>query len=210
MKKIVVIKEPSLLREGIINIIHSVIPNVTISAYGSLERQKIYEQENMGDLLFIDVDTDIDVLKVIKLYQNQHKKIIVWTTNKSVRGLLELFQKGLSGYFYVEMDTNEFISAILIVIEEKYYIHPALSSILLDDYIRRVKEKATKPNRLLTKREWEILELLTAGNNNEQIAQHLDISCSTVKNHVSSILKKLNASNRTNAVSIALKKGWLN
>lgn len=210
MKKIVIIQEPSLLREGIINLFHSIIHNATISTYASSQHHTIYEQENPGDLLFIDVQMDIDVMKAIKFSKNRHMKIIVWVSKKSDELLLKLFPEGLDGYFFTEMETNEFITGMLTIIEGKRYVHPVFSAILFDDYISRINGTVMKPDSLLTNREWEILGLLTKGFSNEEASRYLDISIRTVKNHVSSILKKLNVSSRTNAVSKALKKRWFN
>jgi DNA-binding CsgD family transcriptional regulator len=61
----------------------------------------------------------------------------------------------------------------------------------------------------LTKREAQILNYIAQGNSNKQIAYILDISEQTIKNHVSSILRKLNANDRAHAVALAMRNGWL-
>ena len=76
-------------------------------------------------------------------------------------------------------------------------------------------EKATapkpviNPSELLTKREWEILQELAYGHSNEVISKSMYLSDRTVKNYVSSILKKLEAEHRTQAVVIAIKNNWV-
>ncbi len=67
---------------------------------------------------------------------------------------------------------------------------------------------AIKPTPL-TNREQEILSLVASGNSNKTIASELGISVRTVKSHVANIMAKLNAMDRTHAVVIALKLGWL-
>lgn len=64
-------------------------------------------------------------------------------------------------------------------------------------------------NHLLTRRECEVLQLLADGKSNKGIADALSISEKTVKNHVSSILQKLNVNDRTQAVVVAIKNGWV-
>ena len=71
--------------------------------------------------------------------------------------------------------------------------------------MRRGRETAVSPTTLLTPREQEVLDLLIDGLANAEIAQRLDLSIYTIKNHVSSILSKFNVSSRTEAVSLALK-----
>ena len=62
----------------------------------------------------------------------------------------------------------------------------------------------------LNHREMEILRCIAEGNPNKRIARALGISEQTIKNHISSILRRLNANNRTHAVVLAIQKGWLN
>jgi len=67
-------------------------------------------------------------------------------------------------------------------------------------------ESVTAP---LTNRETQILRYVADGNSNKKIAQILDISEQTIKNHVSSILRKLNANDRAHAVVLAIRRGWI-
>ena len=61
----------------------------------------------------------------------------------------------------------------------------------------------------LSSRETQVLELVAGGHSNKQIAEYLEITDQTVKNHITSILRKLNVNDRTHAVTIALRKGWI-
>ena len=61
----------------------------------------------------------------------------------------------------------------------------------------------------LTRRETQIVGYIAEGNSNKQIARRLEISEQTIKNHVSSILRKLNANDRAHAVALALRNGWI-
>ena len=70
-------------------------------------------------------------------------------------------------------------------------------------------QKASQTGRSLSGREVEVLELAAAGLSNKEVAQDLEITDQTVKNHVTSILRKLDVNDRTHAVTIALSKGWI-
>lgn len=61
----------------------------------------------------------------------------------------------------------------------------------------------------LSEREIEVLERIAAGHSNKEIADELGISTQTVKNHISSILRKLSLNDRTQAVILALRRGWI-
>nr|WP_249315580.1 response regulator transcription factor [Bacillus sp. FJAT-49711] len=87
------------------------------------------------------------------------------------------------------------------------YIHPKLVPILLRSYKNIRAEK--RPKKLLSQREWEILEQIVHGKNTETISEHLNIARKTVKNHIGNILKKLNVDDRTSAAVIAIKNRWV-
>jgi DNA-binding NarL/FixJ family response regulator len=72
--------------------------------------------------------------------------------------------------------------------------------------IGKVMEAVAAP---LTQRETQILNYIAQGNSNKQIAYILNISEQTIKNHVSSILRKLNANDRAHAVALAMRNGWI-
>ncbi len=70
------------------------------------------------------------------------------------------------------------------------------------------KREQHRPVGVFTNREWDVMSLLIQGYSNEKIGNHLYITEKTVKNHISSILRKLNVPDRTNAVLAALKNEW--
>ena len=79
---------------------------------------------------------------------------------------------------------------------------------IYDKYRQVTQGETRRPIGLLTRREWEVLGELVKGYQNEEIARNLNISDKTVKNHITSILGKLDVKDRTNAVLLALKERW--
>ena len=88
------------------------------------------------------------------------------------------------------------------------YIHPAMTRALLKD-VSPLLASEENPTEPLSPREEEILQGITRGLSNKEIAGRLGISHQTVKNHVTSILRKLNANARTEAVIVAIKQGLI-
>lgn len=107
------------------------------------------------------------------------------------------------------MDLKEISLAIERILQHKEYVHPYFSNIILQKYLEIIERKNTRPNGILTNREWEVLDDMVRGLQNDDIAKHLSISSKTVKNHVSSILKKLQVKDRTNAVVTAIRNHWV-
>lgn len=207
MSKITLIKEPGIIREGIVKVLQKNLPKHIINA-SSITKHEFLLENDETDMLIIDLDTDVDTIKLVEFYSKQNIDIVVWTSDIKSDHLLELFKMGLHGYFYNGMDTSELIFAIEYVLNGKQFIHPHLSSILLKEYIKNDGEKIKRPTGVLTKREWEILELIVRGKNNEKIAANLFISITTVNNHVGSIYRKLHVTDRTNAALLAIKNNW--
>ena len=93
-------------------------------------------------------------------------------------------------------------------INESLIIRPAVARHVLNQFqhMRRTMEAVVAP---LTPRETQILNYIADGNTNKQIARILEISEQTIKNHVSAILRKLNANDRAHAVVLAIRHGWI-
>ncbi|WP_102026511.1 response regulator transcription factor [Salirhabdus sp. Marseille-P4669] len=206
--EVTIVKEPSLLRDALIMTLKEIYPDNQYNLMDPLALEELDQQDQIADLIILDVDFGIDFTQLIHRYKNANKKVIIWTTNLTSDNLVHYFKLYLDGYFYNGMQKEELISAIQKILRGGIYIHHELSPILLNDYASFKIGVTNKPIHLLSKREWDVLELLTKGFRNEEIANQLFISEKTVKNHVSSILDKLHVQDRTNAVIMALKKKW--
>lgn len=211
MGSIAVIKKPGVLGEEIVNVIYDHIKCHTLSVYSKGNYEQLLFEDYTPELIIIDIDSDINYLKVIDYFLDKNSKVIIYIrhTEKTTPLLIKLFEKGLNGYFDFEMEVNELVTAINRVLNGGSYIHPNLSPVLLNEYIRVKGKKAERPHGILTNREWEVLELIVQGMENDRIGKVLFISPTTVTNHVSSILRKFNVENRTRAASLALKNRWI-
>ncbi|TSJ61275.1 response regulator transcription factor [Allobacillus sp. SKP2-8] len=144
-------------------------------------------------------------------------RVIILSIHDDESYVVHALKTGALGYMLKEMDTDELVNAIKIVSEGGSYVHPKVTHNLLKDYHRlssREGEGFThveyrKPLHLLTRRECEVLQLMTDGRSNRSISEDLYISEKTVKNHVSNILQKMNVNDRTQAVVTAIKNGWV-
>ncbi|KAA0261149.1 MAG: DNA-binding response regulator [Chloroflexi bacterium] len=129
-------------------------------------------------------------------------QVLALTSFKEKELVEGALQAGAIGYLLKDISADELVSAIRSVAAGK----PTLSHEAQQILIEGTRTPADKPGFDLTEREREVLTLMTEGLNNNQIAERLVVSLSTAKFHVSSILSKLNAATRAEAVSIALKK----
>jgi DNA-binding NarL/FixJ family response regulator len=131
--------------------------------------------------------------------------------------LFEAIRIGSAAYLDKKATTQELEGFIRRVARGEYPINdallatPTVAEHVLKQFQEMVSmgmsvESITAP---LTNRETQILRYVADGNSNKKIAQILDISEQTIKNHVSSILRKLNANDRAHAVVLAIRRGWI-
>mgnify|MGYP001266206872 CR=1 FL=1 len=211
MGNISFVKDKSLYMSGIASVLNEEFQDHTFQLY---DYEEMWEHKkricNYTDMLIVEFSKSVD-LKEITNYKKMNVKVAIWTFSEIERKrLLELMKIGIDGYLYGDMELYEFRTAINEILNGFKYIHPYFSSIILNEYSRLTNiNYDARPVNLLTKREREILERLSSGYQNVEIASQLCISDKTVKNHVSSILKKLKVKDRTSAVILAIKNNWV-
>lgn len=157
-------------------------------------------------ILLLDINmpvkNGIDVLQEIR-NRKIHVKVLILTVHNEVDYLLKAMDIGVDGYILKESDSLELKKAIDSVIAGDTYIQPNLIPILNSRMVSRDKDKEKIEE--LTRREKEVLIEVANGKFNKEIADDLKISERTVKNHISSIFKKIDVSDRTQAAVFAIK-----
>jgi len=144
----------------------------------------------------------LGVLERLKAVKSKIK-VLILTIHNEVEYLLKAVDIGCNGYVLKDSDSSLLKKAIISVYEGDSFIQPDLIPILNAGLVNT--ENGETKLEGLTKREIEVLKLLAEGLFNKEIAYKLSISERTVKNHVSNIFKKINASDRTQAAVFAIK-----
>ncbi|MGM8215136.1 response regulator [Bacillaceae bacterium W0354] len=221
---IVLIDDHKLFREGVKRILEFE-KEFRVIAEGSdgSEAISLVEQYN-PDIVIMDINMpNINGVEATRKLVNQYKdiRVIILSIHDDESYVTHALKSGALGYMLKEMDTDELVSAIRIVSEGGSYVHPKVTYNLIKDYQRISSNEGgygrhgfvpieyRKPLHLLTRRECEVLQLMTEGKSNRKISENLYISEKTVKNHVSNILQKMGCNDRTQAVVQAIKKGWV-
>lgn len=163
------------------------------------------------DILLLDINmpnmNGIDVLKELK-EKNDPLKVLILTVHSEVEYLVKAVDIGANGYILKDSGSAELKQAINAVIDEGSYIQPNLIPALNSRLINRDMDKEKLAS--LTKRQVEILTQVACGMFNKEIAVNLNISERTVKNHISNIFKKIDASDRTQAAVFAIRNNIVN
>ena len=204
--KVMLADDHALMREGIKHL---------LEFDGSIE---VIDEENNGkecleklekiepDILLLDINmpdmNGIEVLEELKK-QNKNIKILMLTVHSEVEYLIKAIDIGANGYILKDSGSLELKQAINVIMTDGSYIQPSLLPALNSRLINRDIDKEKLES--LTKREIEILIQVAGGMFNKEIANNLDISERTVKNHISNIFKKIDVSDRTQAAVFAIK-----
>jgi two-component system response regulator DegU len=221
MTKIIIIDDHQLFREGVKRIL-DFEDSFDVIAEGDDGNDvlRLYEQY-MPDVVLMDINmptkNGVDATaELIEKYPEA--KVIMLSIHDDESYVTHALKTGALGYMLKEMDANAIVAAIKVVAKGGSYLHPKVTRNLVSEF-RRLSERENKGNfhqteirrpfHLLTKRECEVLQLLTDGQSNRTIGETLFISEKTVKNHVSSILQKMNVNDRTQAVVTGIKNGWV-
>lgn len=160
-------------------------------------------QQLQPDVVLMDLMMPgMDGVTATKLIRERQPatQVIALTSFKEKEMVEGVLQVGAIGYLLKDVSADELARAIRAAAAGK----PTLASEAAQVLIQSARAPAEKPGFDLTERERQVLALMTEGLNNQQIAERLVISVSTAKFHVSSILSKLGAAGRAEAVSIAL------
>ena len=147
------------------------------------------------DLLLPDMPGAEAIAQICKRAPNA--RIIVLTTVDADEEIYRALEAGARGYLFKDMVRRELIQAIREVARGNRYIPARVGA--------RIAENLPRPD--ISAREIQVLQLIASGLKNKEVAARLQVSEATVNAHVKHILSKLNASDRTHAVTLALRRG---
>ena len=122
--------------------------------------------------------------------------------------VLRALKAGAKGYLLKDSAEQDLIKAVHVVAGGKSFFSPAVSRVLLDDYVRKLKRSgADDAYDLLTPRERELLQLIAEGKSNKDIANLLNLSVYTVESHRSNLMEKLNLRGLPELILYAVRRG---
>jgi DNA-binding NarL/FixJ family response regulator len=202
--RVLVADDHALVREGLIKLLELDPKIEIITEVGDGQGAINVARKEKPDVILMDVNmpgTDgVVATRVIKR-ELPATKVIALTIYEDEE-VVEMAKAGVSAYVLKDVAGSELIDTIYRVLEGEVVIHPRVASRLVRELTR--PEKKNDEIRL-TRREIDVLDLLVKGNTNKEMADAMFISEKTVKNHLTSIFRKLNVKDRTQAAIFALK-----
>ena len=205
--EIIIADDHMMIREGLKQLLElDGTMKVIAEAYDGEECLNLLNKKIHPDILLLDINmpkkNGIEVLEYIK--QNKIPvKVLILTVHNEVEYLLKAVDIGIDGYLLKDSSYDELKEAIDVVISGNTYIQPSLLPALNES----MEDYALDKERIecLTKRELDVLRLISEGCSNKKISDELTISERTVKNHISHIFRKIDVEDRTQAAVFAIR-----
>ena len=208
--KIMITDDHSMIREGLKNLLEleGDIEVIAEAEDGEDCLNKLLTVK--PDVLLLDINmpklNGLEVLK--KLKERKSKvKVLVLTVHNETEYLMKAVEIGINGYVLKDSESSELKKAIYAIYDGENYIQPSLIPSLNSKMIEKNEDEIKIDS--LTKRELQVLKELAVGKFNRDIAKEMEISERTVKNHISSIFKKLDVTDRTQAAVFAIKNNLI-
>ena len=213
--KILIVDDHPVVRDGL-NAVLETQPDFEVVGEAGDGQEAVAQVEKLGpDVVLLDLDMPVlDGLGALQqiMKQRPETKVIIFTVFDTDERILAAVQSGAQGYLLKgDAPRNEIFRAVRTVYEGGALLQPVVAGKLLRQV--QIQNNPAGPDQGgledLTEREQDVLELIGQGLANKEIAQKLVISERTVKFHVSAILAKLGAGNRTEATRIAAQRGLI-
>ena len=216
--QVFILSQQSLFRQGIEQSI--AFNGISVSGAADLNEEVLSTMDRLPpDVALVDIDSNPDSgLTLIRRMKQllPHIGIIVLASHPSDTQLFMALKAQAAAYLNKEVTADDLVNTIQSVagghhpINESLLTRPSVADQVLQQFQELSRQSEAKAFiSPLTTRETEILNYIAQGFLNKQIAVKLGISEQTIKNHVTSILRKLNANARTEAVVVAIKQGLI-
>ena len=209
--KILLVDDHSLMREGMAAMLREVDDFIIEGTVSSGEEAVNLAEELHPNVILMDIMmrgmTGIEAARWIKERDSKIKIILVsMEVNKDL--IASGIKSGVDGYLHKDSEKEVLVDAIRAVFQGGRYFNEAITSLVFEDFYKHEKTGKPKEKKIsndLTKREYEILEIVAHGKSNKEVADTLFISIKTVETHKTHILEKLGLRNTAELVKYAIK-----
>ncbi|MEX0171555.1 response regulator [Streptomyces sp. LMG1-1-1.1] len=219
MARILVVDDQHLIRSGIVTLLRTVDGLGPIVEAADGEEAVAAAREHRPDLILMDINMPrlnglAAAERILALGLDPTPRIVVLTTFDEDEFVYAALRAGCSGFLLKDMPPEQLISAVNATLSADLLVAPARIRRLVQKHVTREQQQPRQETRpgtdatnLLTGREIEVLGLVAQGLANEEIAEHLRVSDSTVKTHLHRLMAKLNLRSRAQAVVFAYEMG---
>ncbi|HTX78941.1 MAG TPA: response regulator transcription factor [Longilinea sp.] len=210
MVRVLICDDQAIVCEGLAKIL-STDPEIEVVgiAHDGSEVVEMVAQ-TQPDLVLMDLKMPVvnGIIATRKIHEQYPSvAVLVLTTYDDDEWVFDALHSGAAGYLLKDTPPKNLIESIKGTVANKTFLDPAIAGKIINDYQNRPATNPTPTSFHLSEREQELLKLLAYGLTNAEIAQQLFLTEGTIRNYTSELFKKLNVSDRTQAVVAALRYG---
>jgi two-component system, NarL family, response regulator NreC len=199
-----------IVRRGLRSLLEEAGVVVVAEAADGLDAVRLCD-EHRPDILILDIGMPkLNGIEVAARTQKLDRPpgVIILSMHADESYILRALAAGAHAYLLKDATDEDLLPAVRAVASGKPYFSPAVTAVLVEDYMRRLQIRGlTDSYHLLTDREKEVLQLLAEGRSNKEVASLLDLGLSTVETHRGNLMQKLNLHNTAEIVLYAVRKG---
>jgi DNA-binding NarL/FixJ family response regulator len=213
--RLLIVDDQELFREGLLTLLSIQKDFEIVSQASSGEEAILATTKTNPDVILMDLRmSGIGGVEATKRIVQQHPgiKIIVLTTFDEDDLVFNALHAGAIGYLLKDVSPDKLFEAIRTAYRGEYYLLPSITAKVMAEFTRTPRAPKIEADSIfenLSRRELEILRMVSTGMSNKEIALSLVIAEGTVKNHLTSIFNKLNTRDRMHAVLIAKDLGLI-
>ena len=208
--KILLADDHRITRQGLRSLLEKE-PDMEVVAEAEEGRTAVrLVRELLPDVVVMDVSMpDLNGMEATHQIVAEHPnvKVIALSIHSDNLFVSEMLKSGASGYLLKDCAFEELARAIHVVVDGKTYLSPAVSGVVVDDYLHRLARTESPSSEVLTDREREVLQLIAEGKSTKQVALKLHISVKTVETHRRQIMSKLDIHTIAELTKYAIRKG---
>jgi DNA-binding NarL/FixJ family response regulator len=208
--RVLLADDHGIVRRGLRSLLEEAGLSVVAEAADGLEAIRLCE-EHRPDLLIVDIGMPkMSGIEVATRAQKLDRPpgIIVLSMHADESYIIRALAAGARAYLLKDATDEDLLPAVRAVSAGRPYFSPAVTSLLIQDYVRTLQKRSLSDSyHLLTDREKEVLYLLAEGRSNKEAATLLDLGLSTIETHRANLMQKLNLHNTAEIVLYAVRKG---
>ena len=207
--RVLLADDHGIVRRGLRSLLEETGHSVVAEAADGLEAVRLCE-EHRPDLLIIDIGMPkLNGIEVTARAQKLDRPpaVIILSMHADESYIIRALAAGARAYLLKDATDEDLVPAIHAVASGKPFFSPAVTAVLVEDYMRTLQKRGlTDSYHLLTDREKEVLHLLAEGRSNKEVATLLDLGLSTIETHRANLMQKLNLHNTAEIVLYAVRK----
>lgn len=211
--KVLIADDHGVVREGLMAMLQA-IDVVDVVGEAKNGRDAVEQTRKLlPDVILMDLRMPLmDGVEATRQIKREfpHIGIIALTMNEEQQHVFDLVRAGATGYLLKDSDSSQIVDAIRAIARGDSLIHPSVAGKILAEFSLLAEDKAHNRSLVdhdLTEREITVLRLVASGQTNKEVANSLELSEKTIKNHLGNIFHKLHVYDRTQAAVLAIRRG---